>query len=86
MKQTSGLSLSCRKTNVLGVLCALVQRVDALSSTGTGWLLSDENGLWRSSDGEAWTAVPNSKPALTLFRTEQGVWAGGEDGAMLLDI
>lgn len=61
------------------------QRVDALTSTTKGWLLSDESGLWRSADGESWSAIPGSRPALTLFRTEQGIWAGGEDGATLLD-
>jgi hypothetical protein len=61
------------------------QRVDALTSTAKGWLLSDESGLWRSADGQSWIAIPDSRPALTLFRTEQGIWAGGEDGATLLD-
>jgi hypothetical protein len=61
------------------------QRVDALTSTSKGWLLSDESGLWRSTDGVDWNAIPDSRPALTLFRTEQGIWAGGEDGATLLN-
>ena len=56
-------------------------RVDALTATATGWLLSDEQGLWHATDGEHWTQVNDSKPALTLFRTDEGVWAGGEDGA-----
>lgn len=59
-------------------------RVDALTATATGWLLSDEQGLWRSTDGEQWEQIPDSKPALTLFRTQEGIWAGGEDGATLI--
>lgn len=59
-------------------------RVDALTATATGWLLSDEQGLWRSADGEQWEQIPDSKPALTLFRTQEGIWAGGEDGATLI--
>lgn len=59
-------------------------RVDALTATADGWLLSDEQGLWRSTHGEHWEQVPESKPALTLFRTEEGIWAGGEDGATLI--
>lgn len=60
------------------------QRVDALTATATGWLLSDENGLWRSADGLAWTHIPNSKPALVLLSTAEGVWAGGEEGVELV--
>lgn len=60
------------------------QRVDALTATPTGWLLSDETGLWRSADGLQWTHIPESKPALVLLSTEQGVWCGGEEGAELL--
>ncbi|MCB0110567.1 MAG: hypothetical protein KDE53_31815 [Caldilineaceae bacterium] len=59
-------------------------RVDALTSTADGWLLSDEAQLWRSSDGLNWQPVAESKPALTLFATAQGVWHGGEQGIALL--
>jgi ligand-binding sensor domain-containing protein len=59
-------------------------RVDALTSTANGWLLSDEAQLWQSADGKRWQPLPASKPALTLFRTEQGIWSGGEHGAELL--
>ncbi|CAN5798958.1 hypothetical protein BH10CHL1_BH10CHL1_42300 [soil metagenome] len=62
------------------------QRVDALASTAKGWVLSDENGLWLSQDGEQWTQVPDSKPALVLLSTEQGVWCGGEENVELLSI
>jgi len=61
------------------------ERVDALTSTEKGWLLSDESGLWRSTDGQDWSRLPDSKPALTLYRTPEGIWAGGEEGAVLLD-
>ncbi len=61
-------------------------RVDALTSTANGWLLSDEAQLWQSTDGKKWDPIPNSKPALTLFRTDQGIWSGGEHGAELIDL
>jgi hypothetical protein len=61
------------------------QRVDALTATPTGWLLSDESGLWHSADGAQWQRLPASKPALTLLSTEQGVWAGGEEGVVLVE-
>jgi hypothetical protein len=60
------------------------QRVDAITHTAQGWLLSDADGLWRSTDSLNWTRVPASKPALVLLNTEEGVWAGGEDGVALL--
>ncbi len=60
------------------------QRVDALTATNDGWLLSDAEGLWRSATGTEWERIAESKPALTLLQTEQGIWAGGEFGAELL--
>jgi hypothetical protein len=60
------------------------QRVDAMTYTQDGWLLSDADGLWRSTDSLHWIHLPDSKPALVLLNTEEGVWAGGEDGVALL--
>lgn len=57
------------------------QRVNALTSTTTGWLLSDESGLWHSTNGLEWEFLPNSHPALVLLATSDGVWAGNTDGA-----
>ncbi|MDQ3248350.1 MAG: hypothetical protein M3Q45_03990, partial [Chloroflexota bacterium] len=59
-------------------------RVDAITATPGGWLLSDETGLWRSVDGQSWTGLADSRPALVLLSTPQGVWAGGEDGVTLI--
>ncbi|MBX3013055.1 MAG: hypothetical protein KF832_16175 [Caldilineaceae bacterium] len=61
------------------------ERVDALTSTSKGWLLSDESSLWRSTDGRTWTPIQGSQPALTLYRAPTGIWAGGEEGATRLD-
>lgn len=60
------------------------QRVDALTATPRGWLLSDAEGLWRSGDGLAWSQVEGSTPALVLLNSDEGVWAGGEQGVTLL--
>jgi hypothetical protein len=60
------------------------QRVDAIAATAGGWLLSDADGLWHSTDTLTWARVPNSKPALVLLPTAQGVWAGGETGVELI--
>lgn len=59
-------------------------RVDALTATGDGWLLSDDTSLWRSSDGLEWVQVAESSPALILLNTPDGVWAGGENGVTQL--
>lgn len=61
-------------------------RVDAITATPTGWLLSDADGLWRSGNGLNWERLPDSKPALVLLSTPEGVWAGGEHGVELLSI
>jgi hypothetical protein len=55
-------------------------RVDALTATATGWLLSDAEGLWSSEDGLSWQRVPDSKATLVLLETNSGVWGGGEFG------
>jgi hypothetical protein len=61
------------------------QRVDALVATERDWLLSDAEGIWRSSDGLAWHKVAGSRPALVLLNTAEGVWAGGEHGVELVE-
>ncbi len=55
-------------------------RVDALVSTDSGWLLSDDQQLWRSVDGISWSQIDHSRPALFLLAGNDEVWAGGEDG------
>ncbi len=61
------------------------ERVDALTATSDGWLLSDDQMLWRSSDGLSWESVPGSQPALILLDTPDGTWAGGENGVIKLN-
>jgi hypothetical protein len=61
-----------------------VQRVDAITATADGWLLSDAEALWRSVDGLDWHKVAGSRPALVLLNTADGVWAGGEQGVELV--
>jgi hypothetical protein len=58
--------------------------VDAIAATATGWLLSDADGLWQSTDGASWTRIAGSKPVLVLLKTDEGVWAGGENGVELI--
>lgn len=62
------------------------QRVDAITATANGWLLSDADGLWHSANGTTWARIPNSKPALVLLNSAEGVWAGGENGVELLPL
>jgi hypothetical protein len=62
------------------------QRVDAITATAIGWLLSDADGLWRSANGMAWERLPDSKPALVLLNSPEGVWVGGENGVEFLSL
>ena len=55
-------------------------RVDALTASSDGWLLSDDRQLWHSTDGTTWNPVADSRPALFLLTTPDGTWAAGEDG------
>lgn len=56
------------------------ERIDALVSTKTGWLLSDESGLWSSTDALKWQQIPNTKSTLIFCPTDDGIWGGGEFG------
>jgi hypothetical protein len=62
------------------------QRVDAITTTANGWLLSDADGLWQSVNGINWERIPGSKPALVLLNSAEGVWVGGENGVELLSL
>ena len=60
------------------------ERIDALTATQDGWLLSDGEQLWSSTDSRQWSRLPESKPALVLLNTTKGVWAGSEEGVDLI--
>lgn len=60
------------------------QRVNALAATPGGWLLSDENQIWRSADGLTWTPIPDTPPALVLVTDGADVLAGTEEGVAVL--
>ena len=61
-------------------------RVDALTATADGWLLSDDQGLLHSPDGLTWTRVGGAAPALILLNTQDGVWAGSESGIARVEV
>ncbi|MEZ4556436.1 MAG: hypothetical protein R2854_08305 [Caldilineaceae bacterium] len=61
-------------------------RVDALTATADGWLLSDDQGLLHSPDGLTWTRVDGATPALILLNTKDGVWAGNESGIARVEV
>lgn len=60
-------------------------QVNALAAVPGGWLLSDEEQLWRSSDGLEWQPVAESNPALVLLAHADGIFTGAEEGVELLD-
>jgi len=60
-------------------------RINSLAALDGAWLLSDEEQLWRSTDGLAWQPVAGSQAALVLTPTADGILAGTEDGVQLLD-
>lgn len=61
------------------------RQINALAATAQGWLLSDEQGIWRSRDALTWEQVANSQPALILHASDHGVLAGTENGLTQLD-
>ena len=57
-------------------------RIDALTATADGWLLSSETSLWQSIDGVTWRDVAGSEPALALLQTGSVTWCAGESGLL----
>ena len=49
------------------------------------WLLSDDTQLWCSHDGAAWSPVDGSSAALCLLEVDGRIYAGGEDGVVVVD-
>ncbi len=78
--ESSGLFFSADKGHHFAPVAAAPQQIDALVATADGWLLSNDAGLWASSDGWRWTLVDASLPALVLLSSGAEVWAGGEFG------
>lgn len=56
------------------------QQVNALAKTSHAWILSDDEGLYSSTNAVDWTPIPETHPALILLDTPNGIWAGTEDG------
>lgn len=61
------------------------ERINSLAVVAGGWLLSDEEKLWRSTDSLSWQPLAGSEPALVLTPTADGILAGMEEGVQLLD-
>jgi ligand-binding sensor domain-containing protein len=58
------------------------ESINALAATGDGWLLSDSESLWRSTDGLRWERIAGSAPSLALLATEGGILAAYEEGVI----
>jgi len=54
-------------------------QVNALVAIPGGWLLSDAEQLWQSSDGVKWNTVYN-RGALTLLSSDGETWMGTDEG------
>ena len=54
-------------------------QVNALAATTQGWLLSDADQLYHSSDGLHWSPLSDT-PALVLIANGEMAWAGTENG------
>jgi hypothetical protein len=62
------------------------QQINALLHSRFSWFLGNDVGIYRSSDGERWTLLPNSRPALTLLASGDDLWVGTEDGVTCLSL
>jgi len=54
-------------------------QVNALIAIPGGWLLSDAEQLWQSSDGVKWNPI-HSRGALTLLSADGETWMGTDEG------
>lgn len=60
-------------------------QVNALVATATGWLLSDAEQLWHSTDGIAWQPVLD-QGALVLLSSGGEIWMGTDEGVAPVDV
>lgn len=60
-------------------------QVNAVAATAGGWLLSDAERIYHSTDGLQWTAT-GLAPALVFLQHKGQMWAGTEDGVMVVDL
>ena len=84
--ETNGLFRSTDKGHTFSQVDGAPQQVNALAASDAGWFLSDERGVWKSSDGLIWEAVADSSPVLVLAASNEGMLAGGENGLTLLGL
>lgn len=62
------------------------RQVNALAAARHCWYLSDEQQVWQSTDGLAWTPVEGSQPALVFHVRRDQVLAGHESGVTSLPV
>jgi len=60
-------------------------QVNALISIPGGWLLSDAEQLWQSSDGAKWNPVYN-RGALALLSSDGETWMGTDEGVQRVNL
>lgn len=78
--EAAGLWRSADAGRTFEPVSAAPQQVNALAATPTGWVLSSNDGLWRSADGLAWEPIPGSRPAFVLLADMDRLWTGTESG------
>ncbi len=84
--EASGLFYSADKGHHFAPVDQAPQQIDALATTATGWLLTNDAGLWASADGWQWALIDASIPALVLLAAADVVLAGGEFGLKRVDL
>jgi hypothetical protein len=60
-------------------------QVNALAAVAGGWLLSDAEQVWQSSDGQEWRPLLD-QGALVLLSSDGEAWMGTDEGVQRLDV
>ncbi len=84
--EASGLFYSADKGHHFTPVDGAPLQIDALAAVGDDWLLTNQAGLWASTDGWHWVLIDASIPALVMLIADAAVLAGGEFGLKRLDL
>lgn len=85
--EDEGLWISESKGHEFSRVADAPQRINALVALEQGgFLLSDENHLWSSRDGNNWVPHADEEACLVLLEAGNQIWAGSQDGLRWVDL
>jgi ligand-binding sensor domain-containing protein len=83
--ESDGLFRSADGGHSFSQVAGAPTQINALAATPSGWLLSDSDQLWQSTDGVQWQPYLN-QGALVLLSSGGETWMGTDEGVQRVDM